>query len=567
MLITVGVIVTLAVKLIEKDKTTYIYDLNSSVANTISQQINQILESKKEIIEEFIYFYTASKNKNTLEKRFYESNDDLISLSIWRLSEDSNSKEIKSITLEKEFFNTTSYEEGVKEALDNIRGVYPLNLSDLNVRQSAIINNTFSKNFPVSSVAFYSKYFSNVILVGDFSGSLLKGIFSQSDIYSIYLVNTKGDIIAHQDSELLQDRINMSKVKIVQQIKEQKNTLGVMEYKSIDEEAMLGAYALLDSWNSGVIIEVPKKMAFIGAKNLIKSLLTIVVIISAVAFILIIIFSRTLSNPIIKLSDATKEIAKGKFAIKIKPSTSDEIGNLAKDFNTMTNKLDDLTKQLIQSTKMASIGSMARSIGHEFGNVLGAIIGHADLILMDEPDENVSKSVQIIIDGAERASMIVQNLKGISKSEEKVLKEEQILSCLESAVLLAEPEYKKKGLYIAKDANEDFTVNIDQRQVSQVFLNMMINASHAMKRGGKMHISVYRNDKFVSIDFKDTGCGIPEENLEKIFEPLFTTKGDSGTGLGLAVSKEIIEGHDGSLNVSSVVGEGTTFVIQLPIMS
>ena len=94
---------------------------------------------------------------------------------------------------------------------------------------------------------------------------------------------------------------------------------------------------------------------------------------------------------------------------------------------------------------------------------------------------------------------------------------------------------------------------------------MMINAGHAMERGGKMTVSLFEKSHLVNIIFSDTGCGIPPENLEKIFEPLFTTKGETGTGLGLAVSKEIVEKHKGVLSVNSIEGKGTSFTIQLPL--
>lgn len=112
----------------------------------------------------------------------------------------------------------------------------------------------------------------------------------------------------------------------------------------------------------------------------------------------------------------------------------------------------------------------------------------------------------------------------------------------------------------------------DPSQIEQVFINMITNAVQAMtsshsaeaRDGGKLEISTRKEDGFIVTEFKDNGCGIPEENLSKLFEPLFTTK-TKGIGLGLAVSKRIIEAHGGSIEVESEVGKGTTFAIKLPI--
>jgi signal transduction histidine kinase len=221
--------------------------------------------------------------------------------------------------------------------------------------------------------------------------------------------------------------------------------------------------------------------------------------------------------------------------------------------------------QLVRQERLAAIGALARGIGHEFGNILHRIIGIAELALQKDDKEEMKSSLQIIATASERAGVIVRNLQALVKMQvkrEAINLYEPMKECL----TLIEHELKKASIKVVEDWDGGIgRVNGNKVELSQVFLNLMINAVHAMEaKGGTLTIRSSQKDQSILVEIIDTGCGIPAENLPKLFEPLFTTKGDRGTGIGLSVTRKIVTNHGGAIEVESHVGKGTTFTIVLP---
>jgi signal transduction histidine kinase len=182
-----------------------------------------------------------------------------------------------------------------------------------------------------------------------------------------------------------------------------------------------------------------------------------------------------------------------------------------------------------------------------------------------DPTESIS-TLQNIAKGAERAGVIVRNLQSLVKMETK----RESLSLVEpvgDALQLVEHELKKYSIdYKTEWATDLPAVRASSVELSQVALNIIINAIHAMEqKGGTLTLRTYREKEWAVLEIADTGCGIPPENIPKLFEPLFTTKGERGTGIGLSVCKKIITNHNGTISVDSTVGKGTTFRVFLPV--
>ena len=137
---------------------------------------------------------------------------------------------------------------------------------------------------------------------------------------------------------------------------------------------------------------------------------------------------------------------------------------------------------------------------------------------------------------------------------------------IRQALALVDHELKKASVQLVETFDVTLPqINANRVEIGQVILNLVINATHAMaENGGKLTIKTYKDQGAVCISVSDTGTGIPAENISKIFEPLFTTKGDKGTGIGLSVSKKIVTNHNGHLRVESIVGKGSTFTVILP---
>jgi len=231
--------------------------------------------------------------------------------------------------------------------------------------------------------------------------------------------------------------------------------------------------------------------------------------------------------------------------------------------------LKEAEEQLIQSAKLASMGQLAAGIAHEINNPLGTVMLFAHLMLKSLPEDDPRRAdLQMIVDEAARCKEIVAGLLDFSRRGKLKLKLVSINTLLDEALASVEkrPEFDRvevRKLY-AEDLPE---IQADGAQLKQVFVNLMVNAAEAMHEGGTLTLTTRAglDGNSVVVSVSDTGCGIPKENLDKLFTPFFTTKQiGKGTGLGLAVAYGIIKMHHGSIEVRSTVGKGTTFEIALP---
>jgi len=233
-------------------------------------------------------------------------------------------------------------------------------------------------------------------------------------------------------------------------------------------------------------------------------------------------------------------------------------------------KLEIAEAQLAQSERLSIIGELTASIAHELKNPLGGVIGYSELLYKNAPPpEKVKGYVENIYNGAMLSQRIIQKLLAFARQDEPKRTFINTNEVIESALNLTEHELKRGKIEIVKKLDENPPGAIaDYYQLQQVFINIINNAHHAMrddKGSGTLTIKSESDEEKNRVSFSDTGPGIPEENIQKIFEPFFTTKErGKGTGLGLSVSYGIIQEHGGKIYVSSKVGEGTCFIIELP---
>lgn len=223
-----------------------------------------------------------------------------------------------------------------------------------------------------------------------------------------------------------------------------------------------------------------------------------------------------------------------------------------------TRELRDTQEELIRKERLAALGQLVGGVGHELRNPLGVIantVYYLRLVLQE--------NLEAISSGVDNAEKIVSDLVDLSRTKpaerEKVVISELVSEVLEES---APPEDMQVTTEIASDLA---TVFVDRRQIWQVLENLVSNAYEAMPEGGELSIKGEEEERWVCVSVSDNGCGIPEENKKKIFEPLFTTKA-TGMGLGLAVSKNLVEVNGGALEVESKVGVGTTFTMKLPVL-
>ena len=233
-------------------------------------------------------------------------------------------------------------------------------------------------------------------------------------------------------------------------------------------------------------------------------------------------------------------------------------------------KLKIAEAQLVPSERLSIIGELTASIAHELKNPLSGVIGYSEILFKtDCPPEKVEKYVENIYNAATLCHRIIQKLLAFARPDEPKRAFVSINEIIESALRLTEHELRLGGIKVIKELDEKPPAAIaDFHQLQQVFINIINNAHHAMiddKGSGTLAIRSEFDEETIRVSFNDTGPGIPEENIQKIFEPFFTTKEPGkGTGLGLSVSYGIIQEHGGKIYISSKVGEGACFIIELP---
>jgi two-component system, NtrC family, sensor kinase len=385
----------------------------------------------------------------------------------------------------------------------------------------------------------------------------------------------------------------------------------------------------------GIQIEIPLGDVTI---HLLESQKIILISIVLDAIVLIIfgsyLLSRSLVKPLKDLVRLTQKISEGDFSTKIEVTSKNEIGQLVGSFNRMIEKLKEnresletyleslesankqlkeAQEELIRTEKLASIGRFAAGVAHEVGNPLGAILGYTSILRKEgigrEDSEDYMKRIEREI---ERINKIVRELLDFARPSKFEIREVEVNKIIESTLSLLSYQKNFKSIQTQLDLQSDLPlIKGDESQLSQVFINIILNAIDAMPNGGSLqiqtkgHVIEYlnadrsqrihpprrrsdpmesdyshlrkhypffagltrfsRGDRLVKVGITDTGSGIKKEDLENIFDPFFTTKApDKGTGLGLSISLKIIESLGGEIRVESEVGKGTTFEIYFP---
>jgi two-component system NtrC family sensor kinase len=242
---------------------------------------------------------------------------------------------------------------------------------------------------------------------------------------------------------------------------------------------------------------------------------------------------------------------------------------------------EELQSQLIQAEKMASLGLLVAGLAHEINTPMGAIHSNNDTLtravakirklLEPAPNDEVGRLLGILDEvcrnnevAADRITGIVRGLKNFARLDEAESKAVDLHEGLESTLLLVQHQLKNR-IQVVKSYGDLPQVVCHPNQLNQVFMNILVNAAQAIRDRGPIPIKTWKEDNSVKISISDTGKGIPPENLSKVFDPGFTTKGVGvGTGLGLSICYKIVQGHDGTIDVQSS-DKGTTFTIVLPL--
>jgi signal transduction histidine kinase len=325
------------------------------------------------------------------------------------------------------------------------------------------------------------------------------------------------------------------------------------------------------TWYVMVILDVNRRENTRRATEPLLYTLGVLLASSIIAIVLVWRFTKPIKN----LSEAARAVAEGKLNVRVPDDTrSDEIGLLALRFNEMAAQLEktrELESQLQEAEKSAVVGRLASAIAHEIRNPLNYInltLDHlrAKFVPVEpEKRETFEKLTAQLKTEVGRINNQISDFLRYSRPMNLNLQPISIHEVVEASMRIVEAQAEGLGIdHIINETDPELKVLGDHEVLRSVFNNLFINAVQAMEStGGKLEVNIVPDGNMVAIKVSDTGGGISVENQCKIFEPYFSTK-ETGTGLGLAIVKRVIEKHNGTIEVNSVEGNGTEFVVKLP---
>jgi len=281
------------------------------------------------------------------------------------------------------------------------------------------------------------------------------------------------------------------------------------------------------------------------------------------------IHTRRLLGPLERVTQRAKAVARGDLTPQPPPRTEDEIGELAAAFERMVDAVAKAQNRAVANERLAAIGKMAAHVTHEIRNPLSSIGLNIELLEENLAEAGASGESKSLLSAITRE---VQRLEHLSEEYLRVarlpqprMESDDLAAKVLEIAKFAKPEIERAGLTLQLAIDDDLPPALfDEGQIRQAILNVLRNAREAMADGGAIDVFVRAEGMSVVVGVEDRGSGIPENVLERIFDPFFSTKGE-GTGLGLAITRQIVEAHGGSITVEPRAGGGTSFRILLPI--
>ncbi len=412
---------------------------------------------------------------------------------------------------------------------------------------------------------------------------LIDRLRENTRVYGVFLFDENANLVSHSQIETVDVFRQPSELMSVLRTGEQVDFI-----RFIDNQKFLSIILPLRlSPEKRGAVEIVKPLALIEndiARARVNWLSTTLLLLATISLVVFMVLQRNLSRPILALLAGAKAVGQGDLSHRVAVrNSSDEIGQLAAEFNRMADNLVEqrravdaeaerrlnLEKELRHSESLASVGRLASGIAHELGAPLNVIDGRAEQLL-DRPDtkrEKLVKNLTIIRTQTARIAHIVRQLLNLARPYDFQFEEIEINDLIESSLEGFEADDPMKIEVLSRGS---FYIWGDADFLRQVFVNIFRNAVQAMNAVGTLKIKIEKASRdgknFAAVKISDTGKGVAPDHLEKIFDPFFTTKDiGEGTGLGLAVSRRIVEDHGGTIEaVNNSVG-GAIFTVYLPM--
>lgn len=399
-----------------------------------------------------------------------------------------------------------------------------------------------------------------------------------------YVVSGNGILIAHPQRARVyrQENINASDVGRALL----RGRMGTLLYQNPTGER-IAAYAPIERLGWEVVIEQPTSEAFARSREMKWEVSLLLAMSAAAAALIGIIYARKIARPISELVRGTQLFAQGRLTHRIAVPGNGELTMLAMEFNNMANNLLDKERQLRRAERLATLSKFAAIVSHELRNPLNSMVINLQILKREMEkngglSEKKAKYYDIILSEIWRINELVENFLTYAHSPALNLFDQNVNAILDEVMTAQQAMAEDREMMIRKVyAQPVMMASADSNQLKQVFLNLLLNAFDAMEHGGTLTITsryqerqspdVLTGDqpptrqRYVAIAFTDTGCGIPENQLDSIFDVYYTSK-SNGTGLGLPIAQQIVEKHGGMIEVQSKPGEGSTFTVWLPAL-
>ena len=383
------------------------------------------------------------------------------------------------------------------------------------------------------------------------------------------VVAPDGQLIAHGDPDkkaLVAQSLNMSGHKLVASVTTQSSgNPPALEYADDSGSEQLGVAARIPQLGWTLIVEQPTREAYASARQLQRQLM---IAISAALLVMIAVgylFGRSFINPILLLKRATHGVASGQLDTRVDIRTGDEFADLGESFNTMANRLIELTENVKKQERQAMFGRVAAGLVHDLLHPIQNVGNNMRLLVRDDLDSEARRECGQVI---EREMTTIKRFLDDLHSIVKPKPLERFAMDLNVAVKEITDSMRIEGERASVAVEAAFApgtlfINADRFALGRVFRNLITNAIQATEPGGRVTVTTSRAGADVQVHVADTGSGIPADRLGAIFDEFVTTK-RRGLGLGLAITKRIVEQLDGTIAVESEVGRGTAFTLRFP---
>lgn len=565
-----GVYLALATSVVSADKEASVYDVNALVAGTVAQQIERTVSGIADKLRYFGQEYEITPGDAERRARsLFDADEAVLSLEVFKRNEGGFERSFLFVDNKRlAALNLTA--DDLTEARK--RAPAPLEA----VQQAGLVLQNASLPPDLAMVRLSSSTADGrAVVIADLRPEWLLSAVSTSSVYSVFLVDRLGRVLAHPKSDQVIRREDLSTLPVVRNALGGKLVRGTEEYE-VGGAFKVAAFARVNSGLGAVIVEVPRDEVFKATRELSRRSLLFAVGVVSLALVLAVLLGRRVTRPLRDLQKTLMVISRGNFGVEVPVAGPAEIRSVGGALNEMSRELvlrseqlQTANAQLVQSEKLSAVGELAASVAHEVRNPMVGIVGFAQLGKESTDPSEIADYFRLIEQDAFRANKILQNLLEFSRPPETEYEALSPNEVVMGAMALCVHQLQMQGVKVETNLGLGLPlIRGNSNQLRQVLLNLLLNAGQAMESSPKKLISLSTSrggGGVVEIRVADTGPGLAEEVKDKLFKPFFTTKRrGQGTGLGLSVSRSLIEAHRGQIRAEGAPGGGAMFIIRLP---